>query len=92
MVGAPTERVRRLQLRFLTPAGNQIAVPVTETATSVAITFERAEVDTSYGVVATPSWGTTVFVSSKATTGCTIEFGTAAPADATVDLITFRSE
>jgi hypothetical protein len=86
------ERIRRLIVRWLTPAGNQVATSVTAAATTVAVTFPRAEADTSYGVVATPNWGTTVWVTNKATTGCTINFGTAAPANASVDLITFRSE
>lgn len=86
------ERFRRLVRRFLTPAGNRIAVAVTAAATSVAVTFPRSEVDTNFGVVATPNWGTTVWVTNKSTTGCTVNFGTAAPANATVDLITFRSE
>jgi hypothetical protein len=82
----------RLRRRFLTSAGNAVSVAVTTASSSVSVTFPRTEVDTSYGVVATPNWGTTVWVSSKATTGCTITFGTAAPATARVDFITFRSE
>lgn len=82
----------RLQRRFLTVAGNTIATSVTAAATTKVITFPRTEVDTSYGVLATPNWGTTVWVTNKSTTGCTVNFGTAAPANATVDLITFRSE
>lgn len=82
----------RLRRRFLTSAGNRVAVAVTTAATSVAVVFARTEVDASYGVVATPSWGTTVWVTNKTTTGCTINFGTGAPAGGTVDLITFRSE
>ena len=82
----------RLRRRFLTSAGNRVAVAVTAAATTVAVTFPRTEVDTSYGVNATPNWGTTVWVTNKTTTGCTVNFGTAAPANATVDLITFRSE
>lgn len=82
----------RLRRRFLTSAGNQVATSVTAAASTVTVTFPRTEVDASYGVVATPNWGTTVWVSNKSTTGCTINFGTAAPANATVDFITFRSE
>lgn len=82
----------RLRRRFLTSAGNGIAQAVATGASSVAVTFPRAEVDASYGVVATPSWGTTVWVTAKSTTGCTINFGTAAPAGGTVDFITFRTE
>lgn len=83
------ERIRR---RYLTSAGTKVGQSVTAAATTVAVTFPRTEVDTSYGVLATPNWGTTVWVTTKTTTGCTINFGTAAPANATVDFITFRSE
>ncbi len=82
----------RLRRRFLTSAGNKVAQAVTAAASSVAVTFPRTEVDTSYGVCATPSWSSTVWISGKTTTGCTLNFGTAAPAGATVDYITFRSE
>lgn len=83
---------QRLRLRFFTSAGNVAQKPVTAAATSVAITFPREEPDTDYGVSVTPNWNTTVWVSNKTTTGCTINFGTAAGAGATIDLITFRSE
>lgn len=82
----------RIRRRFFTSAGNRVQQAVTAAATSVAITWPRTEVDTSYGVLATPTWGTTVWVSTRSTTGCTVNFGTAAPANATVDVITFRSE
>lgn len=97
-LGSPTTDARqdavwlRIRRRFFTSAGNRVAVAVTAAATTVAITFPRTEVDTNYGVNATPNWGTTVWVTNKTTTGCTVNFGTAAPANATVDLITFRSE
>lgn len=82
----------RLRRRFLTSAGTVVAQAVTTAATSVSVTWPRTEVDTTYGVLATPSWGSTVWVTNKSTTGCTINFGTAAPAGGTVDLVTFRSE
>jgi len=81
-----------IRRRWFTSAGNTVQQAVTLGATSVAIAFPRTEVDTRYGVSATPSWGTTVWVSARSTTGCTITFGTAAPANATVDVLTFRSE
>lgn len=82
----------RIRRRFFTSAGNTVAQAVTAAATSTSISFPRTEVDTSYGVNATPNWGTTVWVTNKTTTGCTVNFGTAAPASASVDVITFRSE
>ncbi len=86
------ERSRRLLLRFLTQAGNGVAVPVTVTATTKAITLPRTERDGQYGVCVTPSWGTTTWVTAKTATGFTINLGTAAPANATVDYATFRTE
>lgn len=83
---------QRLRLRFFTSAGTKVAQAVTAAATSVAVTWPRTEVDAAYGVVATPNWGTTCWVSARTTTGCTVNFGTAAPANATVDILTFRSE
>lgn len=85
-------RFRTLIRRHLTPAGNYPKQSVTLAATTLTITFPRAEQDTAYGLVVTPSWLSTVAVTSKSTTGCTITFGTAAPASATVDVMTFRSE
>ncbi len=87
-----TTWLRRLVQRWLPQAGNFVAQAVSNGATSVAVTFPRAEPDTAYGVNATPNWGTTVWVSSKTKTGCTINFGTAAGASATVDISIFRSE
>jgi len=48
------------------------------------------EIDANYAVVGTPSWNTTCWVTNKATTGFTINFGTAAPAGATVQWLLFR--
>lgn len=78
--------------RHLTPAGNYPAQSVTLAATTKAITFPRAEQDTAYGVSALTNWLTTVAVTTKTTTGCTLTFGTAAPAGAKVDIATYRSE
>lgn len=66
---------------------------VTAAATTVTYTFpnEGTEVDTNYGIVATPNWSTTCYVSARSTTSFTLTFGTAAPASATVDAIMFRS-
>lgn len=63
---------------------------VSNGATTVTWTFDRAEVDTNYGVVATPTWETTVYVSARATGSLELTFGTAAGASDTVDIITFR--
>lgn len=59
-------------------------------AASGTAALSAQEPDTNYGVIVTPSWGTTAWVTSKATSGFTINFGTAAPAGATVDWILMR--
>jgi hypothetical protein len=50
----------------------------------------RHEANANYAIVATPSWATTVHVTNKATSGFTLNFGTAAPAGATVQWLLFR--
>ena len=82
--------IRRLLYKFLTPAGQNVQLAVTNGATSVTWTFDRTEEDTTYGVVALPTWSTTTYLSARSTTAVTISFGTAAGASATVDLLTFR--
>jgi hypothetical protein len=51
---------------------------------------DMREPDANYGVIVTPNWGTTAWVTAKATTGFTINFGTAAPASASVDWFIVR--
>lgn len=48
------------------------------------------EPDANYGVVITPSWGTTAWVTAKTTAGFTANFGTAAPGGATFDYMIVR--
>ena len=48
------------------------------------------EDDANYEIIATPSWATTVHVTDKATTGFTLNFGTAAPEGATCAWLMFR--
>lgn len=81
-----------LFVRHLTRGGNLVDEPVTLAATTLAVVFDLAEQDVNYGVHVTPSWLTTVSVALKSTTGYMISFGTGAPADATVDTTTFRTE
>lgn len=85
-------RFDTLTRRCLTPAGNFPATAVTLAATTLAVTFPRAEQDTAYGVSVTTSWLTTVAVTTKTTTGLTVTFGTGAPANATCDIQTWRTE
>lgn len=78
--------------RYLTRGGTDVNVAVTLAATSHIVTFDKAEPDALFGVVVTPNWLTTFRVTSKATTGFTVDFGTAAPASATMDYLVFRKE
>jgi hypothetical protein len=61
------------------------SVSVTTAATTAAITLANQLPDAAYSVSVTPSWGTTAYVTNKTAIGFTINFGTAAPAGATVD-------
>lgn len=81
---------RRLLHKFLTSAGQKVKLAVSNGATSVTWTFDRSEIDTDYGVLATPTWATTVRVSARATTSLQLSFGSAAGASDTVDILTFR--
>lgn len=81
-----------LRIRYLLRPTPGVSETVTLAATTLAVTFLASEVDTSYGVIATPNWSTTCYITAKAVTGFTINFGTGAPANATVDYIVFRKE
>lgn len=94
--GGSSSRVDRwlnvLRRRWLTQAGNQLALSVPATNTTLAVVFINPEATLKYGVIAIPNWNTTVWVTAKTASGCTLNFGAAAPANAFVDLATFRSE
>ncbi len=62
-----------------------IAQAIGNGATTAAVTFGTAYPDANYAVTCTPNYDTTCFVTAKATTGFTLNFGTAAGASATVD-------
>jgi hypothetical protein len=67
-----------------------IAAAVTSGQTTLAITFATAQADANYAVLCTPNYATTCYVTNVATTGFTISFGTAAPANATVNWLVVR--
>ena len=93
--GASVKSTRWLNVlmrRWLTDAGNQLAVAVPAANTTLPVTFLNKESTLTYGVIVIPNWNTTVWVTAKTATGCTANFGTAAPANASIDLATFRSE
>lgn len=83
---------RRLQVRHLTSLGNLVDQAVAPGAVTLAVTFTRSEGKPSYGVAVCPNWLTTVRVTTKTINSFIVDFGTAAPANATVDILTFRSE
>jgi hypothetical protein len=87
-------QLRVLLRRFLTQGGVGVSVPVTAAAVTIAIAFAdgKNEPDTIYSVLVTPSWLTTFRVTAKAKTGFTIDFGTAAPANASVDYAVVRGD
>lgn len=67
-------------------SGNKgINVTVAGSATSLVVTFAKAEVDNSYGVQVLLAWNTTSWITSKSTTGFTINFGTAPSGASTLD-------
>jgi hypothetical protein len=74
-------QLRVLLRRFLTQGGVGVNVAVVAAAVVKAIAFAdgKNEPDVNYAVLAAPSWNTTVWVTAKATTGFTLNFGTAAP-------------
>lgn len=85
----------RLRLRYFTPSGTGVDVPVGGAVSSLAVTFARQESNTEYGVHVTPSWDTTVWVdvTDKLTTGFTVNFGSASPGGGgVIQWATFRSE
>lgn len=87
-------QIRVVLRRFLTQGGVGVAIAVTAAAVTKAIAFAdgKNEPDANYGVLVTPSWLTTFRVTAKAATGFTVDFGTAAPANATIDYAVVRGD
>lgn len=87
------EEWRRIRRRWLTIGGNRVQAALGNGVTSLAVTLPRAEVDDQYGVLALPTWDTTVYLQARTATGFELHFGTATPDDQqTVDWATFRTE
>ena len=78
--------------RFLTRGGTGANVAIALAAATHVVPLPKTEPDALYGVLVTPSWLTTVRVTGKTTTQFTVDFGTAAPAGATIDFAVIRSE
>jgi hypothetical protein len=67
-----------------------INVSVPAGATFIDITLPIAEPDANYGVVVTPQWNTTVWITNKNTTGFRINFGIAPTVASALDWFLFR--
>ncbi len=102
---APAVNVRRVfvlstqnQVAAKTSAGTLVYlegrgapnIVVAKSATSLSVTLSPAEPDTTYEIGTTPAFNSTVFYSAKATTGFTLNFGTAPAAASTLDWIVDR--
>lgn len=90
---ASPQVVNALRRRWLTNAGNQIGLAVPATNTSLAVTFIDSMATLAYGVIVTPNWNTTAWVTSKTITGCTVNFGTGAPGGGgLIDIAVYATE
>jgi hypothetical protein len=67
-----------------------INVAVKEGAKEIEIRFAAPEADAEYAVLVTPSWLTQFCASAKTPQGFTLQFGSAAPANARVDWMIVR--
>lgn len=52
---------------------------VADGAANHTITFPVAEADNVYAVWVTPNWNTTIYITARTTTNCTVAFGSVAP-------------
>lgn len=67
-----------------------INVAITQSATTLAVAFPTAYPSSSYAVLCTPNYGTTCYVTNQTANGFTLNFGSAAPASATVSWLAIR--
>lgn len=67
-----------------------INVAVTQTATTLAVTFPTAYPSSTYAVLCTPNYSTTCYVTNQTANGFTLNFGSAAPASASVSWLAIR--
>jgi hypothetical protein len=82
---------RNLQRRLGTSGGSAVGVAVPNGATSFVVTFARREFDALFGVALSVSWDTRFWITARSGTGFTLNFSTAAPANATADYLVFRA-
>lgn len=81
-----------LRRRWLTPGGNQCSLSIPLAATTITIQLQNTMATTTYGVLLSTNWNTTTWVSLKGANACNVNFGTAAPANATLDIAVFDTE
>lgn len=67
-----------------------INAAITQNATTLNISFGTAYPSANYSVLCTPNYATTCYVTSQTANGFTLNFGTAAPASATVSWLAVR--
>jgi hypothetical protein len=67
-----------------------IDTAITQSATTLAVSFGTAYPNANYAVLCTPNYATTCYVTGKSTGGFTLNFGTAAPASASVSWMAIR--
>jgi hypothetical protein len=87
VIARPDALLRRLVDGFTLAPPRTLAV--VEGASTLVVPVRGAAL--SYGVVATPSWLTTVAVTGRSDAAATLTFGTPAPSGAVVHVITTRT-
>jgi hypothetical protein len=76
--------------RTISTSQKGVNVPVDVGVTNMTVTLPIAEPDTAYGVLVSPGWNTTYWITGKTTTSFTVNFGTAPTAASTFDWFLFR--
>jgi hypothetical protein len=73
------------------PYGNRgVNVSLPSAMYNVTITLPYPEPDTNYGVLVSPTWNTTVWITSKTTTSFTVQFSSSTPIGAKIDWLVYR--
>lgn len=67
-----------------------VDVAITQSSTTLNVTFGTVYPSANYAVLCTPNYSTTCYVTNKTTNGFTLNFGTAAPANASVSWMAIR--
>jgi hypothetical protein len=67
-----------------------VNIPIPTGSSYIDITLPVPEPDTNYGVIVTPQWNTTVWISNKTTTGFRVNFSIAPSQASYIDWLVFR--